>query len=349
MSHMRTKMLALGTAAAVAVSLAACAPSSDNSSGGAEGGDDRLTIALSVNDTTSFVNEGKDALQAYADARGINLIINDPKGDVATQATQIDQFIRQGVDGIMVIAIAADSLAQQVADAKDAGIPLLNVNSALNNPDTAGGLEPDDVQAGRDIAEAMVAELGGQGNVVVLQGPLANSAQILRDQGINEVLDEHPGIKILAADTAEWSRDQAANKMANWITAFGDEIHGVIAHNDDMALGALQALTEANRELPIVGIDGIQDGLRAVAEGKFLATVLQNGSIELPLALALTVAVIKGEAAENRISFGMPLVTQENIDLYMRHVVTEKDAFIAKVPDIVDRNLASGDYSSEEE
>jgi ribose transport system substrate-binding protein len=139
--------------------------------------------------------------------------------------------------------------------------------------------------------------------------------------------------------------------MANWLTAHGDKIDGVIAENDDMGLGALQAIREAGKSIPVVGIDGLQDGLRAIESGEFIGTVLQNGSIELPLGLALTVAVINGEITGDaaHIAFKMPYVTQDDVALYIDHLVENKPAFIEKVPAIVDRNLKSGDYSNESE
>jgi ribose transport system substrate-binding protein len=336
------RIAAMAAAVALAVTLA-------NQDSFAAGDGKPRTIGLTVNDTTSFVNEGKEALQAYADARGVKLLINDPKGDVATQVNQIDQFIRQKVDGIMVIAVQPDALNQQVADARAAKIPLLNINSALNSKDTAGSLEPDDVTAGSVIANEMAKHLGGKGNVVVLQGPLGNSGEVLRTKGIKEALANQPGIKVLAMDTANWARDKAANKMANWLTAFGDKIDGVIAENDDMGLGALQAIREANKKIPIIGIDGIQDGLTAVQNGEFIGTVLQNGSIELPLGLALTLSVIDGTADHRHIAFKMPYVTKEDVALYVDHLNTNKPAFIKKVPMLVDRNLKSGDYANEKE
>jgi ribose transport system substrate-binding protein len=348
----KTWLSTLAVGAALALSLTACSGTADPGNSNEPGGtDEKLTIGLTVNDTTSFVNEGKDALQAYADAHDIDLIINDPKGDVTTQASQIEQFIRQGVDGIMVIAVQPDALNQQVADAKEAGIPLLNINSALNSPDTAGSVEPDDVEAGAAIAQAMIDHIGGSGNVVILEGPFGNSGQVLRKEGIDRVLAENPDITVLASDTANWARDEAANKMANWLTAHGDKIDGVIAENDDMGLGALQAIREAGKSIPVVGIDGLQDGLRAIESGEFIGTVLQNGSIELPLGLALTVAVINGEITGDaaHIAFKMPYVTQDDVALYIDHLVENKPAFIEKVPAIVDRNLKSGDYSNESE
>src|SRR6187551_3042689 len=102
-----------------------------------------------------------------------------------------------------------------------------------------------------------------------MQGPLGGSGEINRGKGIDQVLAKNPNIKVLAKDTANWKRDEAVNKMKNWISAFGDKIDGVVSENDDMGLGALQALKEANKTVPIVGIDGIEDGLNAVKSGEF--------------------------------------------------------------------------------
>ena len=103
-----------------------------------------------------------------------------------------------------------------------------------------------------------------------------------RSKGIEQVLAKYPDIKVLAKDTANWKRDEAVNKTKNWISGFGPQINGVVAQNDDMGLGALQALKEAGRtDVPIVGIDGIEDGLNAVKSGEFIGTSLQNGTVEL--------------------------------------------------------------------
>ena len=90
----------------------------------------------------------------------------------------------------------------------------------------------------------MADHLGGKGNIVVLQGPLGQSGEIDRTKGIEQVLAKYPDIKVLAKDTANWKRDEAVNKMKNWISGFGPQINGVVAENDDMGLGALQALKE---------------------------------------------------------------------------------------------------------
>ncbi|HAQ9631323.1 TPA: substrate-binding domain-containing protein, partial [Enterococcus faecium] len=201
-----------------------------------------------------FITEGKEGIDKYAEENGITVKWNSANNDVTTQADQVDQYVNAGVDAIIVVPVQADTLQPQVAAAKAANIPLLDVNATLNNDDVSASVQPDDVAAGAQEAQMMMDELGGEGNVVILQGPLGGSGEINRGKGIDQVLAKYPDVKVLAKDTANWNRSEAVNKTKNWISAFGDDIDGVISQNDDMGLGALQALKEANMTKPIVGI-----------------------------------------------------------------------------------------------
>ena len=286
----------LAAASALALGLTGCGAGDPNSAGSeGESPSTGLTIGVSVYDMSSFITAGKEGMEAYADANDITLVWNSAGLDVNTQATQLDQFINQGVDAIVVVPVQADSLSPQVDAAVAAGIPVIPVNAALDNDKVAGNVQPDDVAAGEQQAQMMVDELGGKGNVVILQGPLGQSGMLKRQEGIEKVLAENPDIKVLAQDTANWKRDEAVNKVKNWISAFGDDIDGVIAQNDDMGLGALAAFKEAGKSVPIVGIDGIEDGLNAVKSGEFIGTMLQNGTVELSVGLAVAAAIARGE------------------------------------------------------
>jgi ribose transport system substrate-binding protein len=244
--------------------------------------------------------------------------------------------------------VQADSLAPQVASAKAKNIPLLAVNAALDTPDLAGNVQPDDVAAGAQEMQMMADKLGGRGNIVVLQGPLGGSGEINRGKGIDQVLAKYPDIKVLAKDTANWKRDEAVNKMKNWISSFGPQINGVVAQNDDMGLGALQALKEANRtDVPIVGIDGIEDGLNAVKSGEFIGTSLQNGTVELSAGLAVANALVKGEQVNTEPVYVMPAITKENVDVALEHVVTDRQKFLDGLTELTAQNLKSGDIAYE--
>jgi ribose transport system substrate-binding protein len=195
--------------------------------------------------------------------------------------------------------------------------------------------------------EMMAKQLGGKGNIVVLQGPLGGSGEINRGKGIDQVLAKNPNIKVLAKDTANWKRDEAVNKMKNWISAFGDKIDGVVSENDDMGLGALQALKEANKTVPIVGIDGIEDGLNAVKSGEFIGTSLQNGTVELSAGLAVAEKLARGEQVNTKPVYIMPAITKDSVDVAIEHVVTKRPDFLAQIPELTEKNLQTGNIAYE--
>lgn len=297
---------------------------------------------------SSFITAGKEGMEAYAKSDNIELLWNAANLDVSTQANQLDQFVNAKVDAIVVVPIQADSLEPQVAAAKAANIPVVPVNAALNNPSIAGSVQPDDVKAGEEEMKMMADKLGGKGNIVVLQGPLGQSGMLDRQKGIENVLKNYPDIKVLAKDTANWKRDEAVNKTKNWLSAFGTKVDGVVAQNDDMGLGALQALKEAGRkDVPVVGIDGIQDGLNAVKSGEFIGTMLQNGTVELSAGLAVAAAIARGEQVNTKPVYIMPKITKENVDVAMDHVVTNRSQFLQQLPDLTKKNLATGNIAFE--
>ncbi|MDO5711444.1 MAG: substrate-binding domain-containing protein [Micrococcales bacterium] len=357
MSRRLIHAVALATAASTVLALSACGAGDPNKpadpgAGGSAAGDAAakkpLRIGVSVYDMSSFITAGKEGMEAYAKAENIELLWNAANLDVSTQASQLDQFVSAKADAIVVVPVQADSLEPQVAAAKAANIPVIPVNAALNNPSIAGTVQPDDVKAGEEEMTMMAEKLGGQGNIVILQGPLGQSGMVDRQKGIETVLAKNPGIKVLAKDTANWKRDEAVNKTKNWLSAFGAKVNGVVSQNDDMGLGAVQALKEAGRkEVPVVGIDGIQDGLNAVKSGEFIGTMLQNGTVELSAGLAVAAAIARGEQVNTKPVYIMPKITKENVDVAIDHVVTNRAAFLAKLPELTKANLATGNIAFE--
>lgn len=194
----------------------------------------------------------------------------------------------------------------------------------------------------------MADELGGEGNIVILQGPLGSSPELDRSEGNEQILAEYPDMEVLAMDTANWAREEAVNKVKNWISSFGDDIDGIVAQNDDMGLGAVQALKEAGMSVPVVGIDGIEDGLRAVESGDFIGSSLQHGRVELATGLAVALKVINGEPYEKNYVYVMPPITADNVDQFIKNVVTETDAFLETLPELIAQNLETGDIANEE-
>jgi ribose transport system substrate-binding protein len=340
--RLTTKLAAVASVGLLGLGLTACGAGDTESKSG------KTRIGVTVYDMSSFITAGKEGMDAYANANNIELVWNSANGDVSTQANQVDSLINQGVNAIIIVPIQADSLGPQVASAKAKNIPLVAVNAALNNKDVAGNVQPDDVAAGAQEMQMMADKLGGKGNIVVLQGPLGQSGEIDRTKGIEQVLAKYPGIKVLAKDTANWKRDEAVNKVKNWISGFGPAIDAVVSENDDMGLGALQALKESGRTgVPIVGIDGIEDGLNAVKSGEFIGTSLQNGTVELSAGLAVTNALVKKEKVNTAPVYIMPAITKDNVDVAYQHVVSERQKFLDGLSDLTAQNLKSGDIAYE--
>ncbi|QNA93164.1 MULTISPECIES: substrate-binding domain-containing protein [unclassified Microbacterium] len=317
-------------------------------SGDPDAGGDTITVGVTVYDMSSFITQGKEGMEAYADANHIHLEWNSAGGDVSTQADQVDQYVTAGVDAIIIVPVQADSLSPQVKAAKAAHIPVIAVNTSLAGVDVDASVQPDDVAAGKQEAQQMVEALGGKGNVVVFEGPLGSSPQLDRGEGIHAILDENTGLHVLAEDTANWKRDEAVNKMKNWISAFGDDIDGVISQNDDMALGAIQALREAGLSgVKVVGIDGIEDGLDAVAAGDMIGTSLQHGTVELASGLAVAAKTVRGEEVDQNPIYVMPAIDSGNVDAAKKNVVTGRTKFLKALPALVDENVAAGDIAYE--
>ncbi|MCV7016049.1 substrate-binding domain-containing protein [Mycolicibacterium madagascariense] len=340
--NLTTKLGAVAAAGALVLGLTACGAGDTESQSG------KTRIGVTVYDMSSFITAGKEGMEQYAKDNDIELVWNSANNDVSTQASQVDSLINQGVAAIIVVPAQADSLGPQIATAKSKNIPLLAVNAALDSNDLAGNVQPDDVAAGAQEMQMMADRLGGKGNIVILQGPLGGSGEINRGKGIDQVLAKYPNIKVLAKDTANWKRDEAVNKTKNWISSFGPQINGVVSQNDDMGLGALQALKEANlANVPIVGIDGIEDGLNAVKNGEFIGTSLQNGTVELSAGLAVANALVKKQDVNKNPVYVMPAITKDNVDVAIQHVVTDRQKFLAGLGELTAQNLKTGDIAYE--
>ena len=162
--------------------------------------------------------------------------------------------------------------------------------------------------------QCMADELGGKGNIVVILGPTSHSAQLDRSQGIEEVLANYPDIKIVAEQTANWDRAEAMTLMENWLQ-MGDQIDGVVAQNDEMAIGALKAIQAAGMEdsIKVVGIDAIADALALVESEEMIGTVYQDAVGQGAGAVEAAVKAVKGEAVEKETLIPYVLITKENV------------------------------------
>jgi putative xylitol transport system substrate-binding protein len=222
----------------------------------------------------------------------VELTIFDGRMDALTQANQFDTIITQRFDAVIFIPADVAAGIGPAAQAKAAGIPVIGSNTLLSDRSLyVCYIGSEATVSGEDVARDVITRLGGKGNVVILEGLIGQSAQIQRRQGINNILAKNPNIKVLETKAANWSRADAQALMENWLTAHGSAINGVISQNDEMALGAIEAMKARGINLathPVGGIDGLTDALEAVKRGE-MSTILQDanaqaqGSIDLAL------------------------------------------------------------------
>lgn len=278
-----------------------------------------LVIGVAYQDfTNEFTTELQLGVQKAAKELNVELVEVDGKGLAENQLSQIENFITQGVDGIILNPYDADGCAPAVTAAKEAGIPIVVVNAKTSNVDEADAfIGSDDVIGGEMEMQYVAEQLGGKGTIVIMSGMYGNSAQIDRQQGIENVLAKYPDIKVFAEQTGNWVRDEGMTLMENWLQT-GEQIDAVVAHNDQMALGALQAIEEAKPENPIItiGIDAIADAVNSVANGGMTATILQDGQGQGASALETLLKVINGESFEKTVNIPFILITKDNVAEY---------------------------------
>lgn len=232
----------------------------------------------------------------------VQVTIFDGNYDALTQSNQFDTMILQKYDAIIFVPIDLKAGAAPVQKAIKAGIPVIGSNTRVMGDVLTSYVGNDDVVAGRMEAESLMKSIGGQGNIVMIEGPIGQSAQIERARGNDEVLAQHKQVKVLARKTGNWSRAESMALMENWLTAHPGQIKGVLAQNDDEALGALQAIKSKGidpKTIPVVGIDGIADAIAAVKRGE-MVTHFQDAQAQAQGALDVALRAIKGPSYQPR-------------------------------------------------
>jgi inositol transport system substrate-binding protein len=302
--------------------MASCgAPAAPATEAPAAGGDDQVTIGVTMKFDDLWLTTLRDAMSEYAATQpGVELVMVDSKEDVATQLAQVENFVAQKVDAIVVIAANTDAADPMTKAAQDAGIPLLYVNRLPSNlPEGISYVGSESIQAGIMQAEWIAEQLGGKGNVVIMNGDLAQEAAQKRTEGEKQVFAKYPDIKIIREDTGNWSRDQGLTLMENWL-ASGDQIDAVASNNDEMAIGALQAIDAAGKlgEIIVGGVDASPDALQEMDKGRLNVTVFQNAKGQGEGGIKVAIALAKGESVEKYTWIPFELVTPDNYKTYMQ-------------------------------
>lgn len=267
-------------------------------------GNGSVGLAVSTLNNPFFVTLSEGA-QAEADAKGIDLIVVDAGDDAAKQTNDIDDLISKNISVLIVNPVDSDAVAPAVKDAIAAGIKVVSVDRVVNGVDVDCAIASDNVAGAQMATEYLVSLVGEGAKVAEIEGTPGASATIDRGEGFHLVADEK--LDVVSKQTANFNRSEGMTVMENMLQANPD-IQGVFAHNDEMALGAVEAL--AGKDIIVVGFDATDDALTAVAEGKMAATVAQKPDLMGATAVDTAVKLVNGEAVEKEVPVEVELVTE---------------------------------------
>lgn len=272
--------------------------------------DGKVTIGLAVSTLNNpFFVSLKEGAEKAAKEAGVDLLVVDAQDDTAKQISGVEDLIQKKVSVLMINPTDSAAIVTAVEAANKANIPVITVDRAAEGGQVVSHIASDNAAGGKMAGEFILEKLGGKGNIVELQGIAGTSAARDRGQGFHDAVDNKEGIKVVASQPADFDRAKGLSVMEN-ILQGNKDIQAVFAHNDEMALGALQAVEAQGKDVLVVGFDATDDAVKAVQDGKMAATVAQKPAAIGETALQTAVKVAKGEKVESNIPVALELVTK---------------------------------------
>lgn len=265
----------------------------------------------------NFLTIVRNSINNEMKAENVKGQVEDAKGDVAQQLQQVQNFIGQGVDAIIVNPVDTNAVKPIVDLTTKAGIPLVFVNRkpATTLTGKMAFVGSDSELAGRLQMEALAKRMNYKGNVAILLGDLANEATRERTKGVEAIVAKYPGLKVVQKQTAKFTRNDAVDVTSNWLTA-GDDIQAIASNNDEMAIGALQALGKNPNNILVAGVDGTPDALQMIKNGNMVASVFQDAKGQGEGAVQTAVKLVKGEKVQPIVDIPFQLITKENYEKF---------------------------------
>ena len=269
----------------------------------------------------NFMTYVRTGLEAAAKHQDVQIQFEDAQSDVVRQLNQVEGFLNQKVDAVIVLPVDTAATANITRAAVAAKTPLVYVNRHPDErtlPEGVVTVASNDIEAGQLQMRYLAQKLGGKGNVAIIMGDLAQNATHARTEGVKQVLKDFPGIKIVEQQSAEWQRSKGMDLTSNWLLA-GTAFNAIVANNDEMAIGAAMALQQAGKakgEIAIVGIDGLPDGLAAIKRGLLAGSVFQDPKAQAAQAVQAAVRMIKGEQVDAQVWVPFELITPEQVAVF---------------------------------
>ena len=311
MKNIVRKTAALSVGLALVLTATAC----NRGEASAEGG--KATMAISTLNNPFFVDV-RDGAQEEATKAGIELTVVDAQNDSATQANQLATAATDGSVGVIVNAVDSDAASAALAPVVSAELPIIAVDRSVGDTTVASFVASDNVAGGEQAAKAMAEKLGGKGKIIILEGVPGASSTNERGEGFTKGLAAFPDIEVVSSQPANYDRAKALDVATNLLQG-NPEVAGVLAMNDEMALGAIQALGDkAGKSVSVVGFDGTEDGFTAVEKGTLLATIAQNPAELGRQSVQILAESLAGKDVEATVAVAVDTVNAENIGEYTK-------------------------------
>ena len=300
------KILALMAAGTMLMTMGGCNAITIDGEENVREGSSGNVIGFSVSTLNNpfFVTLTEGARKA-ATENNVELVVVDAGDDAAKQTSDIEDLVSRNVGVLIVNPVDSDAVAPAVKSAMSQGIKVIAVDRGVNGVDVDCQIASDNV-AGARMATEYLMELVGEGaKVAELQGVPGASATIDRGAGFHQVADQ--SLQVAASQTVNFNRAEGMTVMENILQSDGT-IKGVFAHNDEMALGAVEAVAASGKDIKIVGFDATDDAQKAVKDGKMAATVAQKPDKMGETAIGTAVKIMAGETVEKSIPVEVELI-----------------------------------------
>ncbi|MFV0529663.1 MAG: substrate-binding domain-containing protein [Lachnospiraceae bacterium] len=259
-----------------------------------------------------------DELTKELKALGAEILTSDPQGDAVTQVEQVENYISRGVDMILMSPCDASASGVVADEAKEAGIPMIIVNCKMDNMDNVlSYVGCDDTSAGELLMEYAAEKIGNAGNIAILRGPDGLDAQIKRTAGIENVLAEKKDIVVESSLAADWKTDKAMTTVENWLQTM--QLDAVVCENDEMAIGAVEAIKGQGlscEDVKVFGIDGIASAYESIAKNEMTATLLQDAAAIAQKTTEVVQIYMETGSVDSEYIIDWVVVDAENISEY---------------------------------
>lgn len=271
--------------------------------------DMKIGVSISTLNNPFFVTL-KNGILKEAKKKGMDVIVVDAQNDSTKQVNNIEDLIQQGVDVLLINPTDSAAISTAVKSANKMGIPVITIDRSADEGNVATFVASDNIKGGKMAANYIIDQVGEKAKVVELEGQPGASATRERGAGFHSIADKK--LDIVARQAADFDRSKGLNVMENILQA-QKNIQAVFAHNDEMALGAIEAIKSSGRDIVVIGFDGNDDAIKAIKKGKLSATVAQQPELIGQKSVQAAIDVLQGKKVEKKIAVPLKLVTKENV------------------------------------